>query len=60
MRKGSHLSEETKKKLRLANIGKKHSEETKGRISSSNMGKHKPTGAKHSDESYCNNMWVVS
>ncbi len=40
-RKGEHLSEETKNKLRLANIGKKHTEETKKKISLALKGKAK-------------------
>lgn len=37
--KGKHHSEETKRKIRLKNIGRKHKEETKKNISNSLMGK---------------------
>ena len=39
-RKGVHISEETRMKLRKANIGKKHSQETKKKMSISHKGKH--------------------
>ena len=39
-RKGVHISEETRMKLRKANIGKKLSQETKKKISISHKGKH--------------------
>ena len=38
-RKGCHLSEETKEKLRQANLGKHHSDETKRKCSEANKGK---------------------
>jgi len=38
-RKGAHLSEETKQKIKLANIGKKLSEETRQKISNSQIGR---------------------
>ena len=37
-RKGCHLSEETKEKLRQANLGKHHSDETKRKCSEANKG----------------------
>lgn len=42
MRKGTHLSDETKEKLRRANIGKRQSIETRRRISEALKGKKKP------------------
>lgn len=39
-RKGVHISDETRMKLRKANIGKKHSYETKKKMSISHKGKH--------------------
>lgn len=39
-RKGVHISDETRMKLRKANIGKKHSQETKKKMSISHKGKH--------------------
>lgn len=61
-RKGKHLSEETKDKLRKANLGKHHTEETKKKISEANKGKifseetrqkisESKIGFKHSEES---------
>ena len=46
MRKGSHCSEETKKKLREVNIGKHHTEEAKSKMGHKGeksvfFGKHK-------------------
>lgn len=38
-RKGCHLTEETKTKLRIINLGKHHSEETKKKCSEANKGK---------------------
>ena len=38
--KGKHPSEETLKKMKIANLGKKHTKETKRKISISGKGKH--------------------
>lgn len=46
-RKGAKLSEETKQKLREANLGKKHSCETRMKISSSAKGKNTWTKGRH-------------
>lgn len=43
--KGKHLSEETKEKLRKANIGKKLSEETKEKLRKANIGRKMPISA---------------
>jgi group I intron endonuclease len=49
---GKHLSEETKQKIRIANIGKHHSEETKKKMSAAHSGeKHHFFGKHHTEES---------
>lgn len=46
-RKGAKLSEETKQKLREANLGKKHSCETRMKMSSSAKGKNTWAEGRH-------------
>jgi hypothetical protein len=47
MKKGSHLSEENKKKISQANRGHRHTEETKKRMSERVSGKNNPLFGKH-------------
>lgn len=46
----TNLSELTKYKLKMCNIGKHHSEETKKKMSLSHIGKQKCLGYKHTEE----------
>jgi hypothetical protein len=50
MRKGTHMTEETKKKLSEANKGKHHSEETRKKLSEANKGNKYNLGKHHSEE----------
>ena len=42
-----HMSDETKEKIRIARLGKKHSEETKAKLRIASIGKHYGLGKKH-------------
>ncbi len=55
---GSHgkLSDETKKKISIANTGKKHSEKTKKRISEAKKGEKNPMYGKIYSDEYKKNM----
>ena len=46
----TNLSELTKYKLKVSNIGKRHTEETKKKMSLAHIGKQKCLGYKHSEE----------